>query len=78
MICFGKEAPELAAACSAVNIPALATATLEEGFAYCMQHVAKEGDDVLSHRAVQALISLATMKRAESGLSELVQSLLAS
>lgn len=47
VICFGKEAQELLAACQANNIPASAYATLEEGFDAAVHEYAQPGDQIL-------------------------------
>jgi UDP-N-acetylmuramoylalanine--D-glutamate ligase len=47
VLCFGKEAPELFAACAANKINATSYTTLEEAFMSCMQSIAQAGDQLL-------------------------------
>ena len=47
VICFGKEAATLAAACAQAHVSATAHATLEEAFAACMHAHAQPGDQLL-------------------------------
>jgi len=47
VICFGKEAEQLQAACAENMIPASAHENLETAFTYCMQQIAQSGDQVL-------------------------------
>lgn len=47
VICFGKEAQQLQAACAENTIPASAHENLEIAFTYCMQQIAQSGDQVL-------------------------------
>lgn len=47
VVCFGKEAAALHAACVTNHIPATTYSTLEEGFAAAMQNIAQPGDNIL-------------------------------
>ena len=72
VICFGKEAEELARACAAHTIPASSYPTLEAAFDACTRSIAHSGDQVLFSPAGASFDLFASYKARGQRFKELV------